>query len=151
MIVPKLPSSSPAPAKRDPQTYSVIGAAITVHKELGHGFLESVYQDALSIELTCLGISYTREHPVHIFYRGKPLNSVYRCDLLCFGDLIVELKAIGQLTQIEEAQVIHYLKATRLKKALLLNFGAPSLQYKRFINGPAELFVPAIRKADQNL
>jgi len=146
MITPKLPtgtslnSAATAASKRDPQTYGIIGAALEVHKELGHGFLEAVFQEALEVELGLKGIPFQREHAIKIFYRGKPLRTEYRCDFLCFGDLIVELKAIKTLTEIEEAQVINYLKATGFRKALLINFGAPSLQHKRLVYGPAEFF-----------
>lgn len=106
---------------------------MTVHTELGHGFLEAVYQEALEREFTALGIPYQREIALPIHYRGMPLNTTYRADFVCYGSIIVELKALHQLSGTEEAQVIHYLKASGLNKALLINYGAASLQHKRVI------------------
>lgn len=106
-----------------------------VHNELGHGFLESVYQDALEREFVLRDIPYVREHSISVSYKGLTLSSPYRADFLCFDSVIVELKAIKGLTPVEDAQVLHYLKATGFQRALLLNFGTPRLEYKRIVQG----------------
>ena len=122
-----------ATERRDPQTYAIIGAAMEVHRILGAGFLEPVYQDALALELGDRDIEYLRESPMSIDFKGRRLTSIYRPDFVCFARVIVEVKALRALTTREEAQAINYLKATRLELALLLNFGARSLEYKRFV------------------
>jgi GxxExxY protein len=119
---------------KDPQTYAIIGAAMEVHKHLGHGFLESVYQEALALEFSQRGIPFQRELDITISYKGALLACRYRADFVCFEDVIVELKALSALTSVEEAQVLNYLKATDYQRALLINFGAPSLQTKRLVH-----------------
>jgi GxxExxY protein len=119
---------------RDELTYAIIGAAMTVHRTLGHGFSEPVYQEAMQRELQCLGIPHTREQQLPIYYRGVALETYYKADFVCYDSVIVELKALSKLTSTEESQVINYLKASGLSKALLINFGAPSLMHKRMVH-----------------
>jgi GxxExxY protein len=111
----------------------VIGAAMAVHSELGHGFLEPVYQEAMAVELERRAIPFEREVPLPVYYAGQRLKVGYRVDFLCFGELLVELKALRGISSVEEGQVLNYLKASRLSRALLLNFGEPSLHMRRFI------------------
>jgi GxxExxY protein len=118
----------------DPETYEVIGAAMAVHTELGHGFLESVYQEALAIELTLLKIPFEREVELPVQYKGHPLKGKFRVDFICFGEVLVELKAQKAMGGPEESQIINYLKAANKERGLLLNFGAPSLEHRRFVN-----------------
>ena len=117
--------------QRDPETFAIIGAAMEVHRELGHGFLEAVYQEALAIELTVRKISFQREVPLAVKYKGQKLACSYRADFVCYENVLVELKAISQLNGADEAQVINEMKVTGMQRALLFNFGAPSLEYKR--------------------
>ena len=104
-----------------------------VPRHLGHGFLAAVYQEALALELTARRIPFGREAALPVSYKETRLSCTYRADFVCSGTIILELKAISQLTGADEAQVINELKATGLNRALLLNFGAPSLEYKRFV------------------
>ncbi len=118
---------------KDERTYKIIGAAIEVHKELGCGFLEAVYQEALAREFRIQGIPNKAQPIVDIKYKGEVLDKKYQPDFVCYEEVIVEIKAISGLSGIEEAQLINYLKATGLKVGLLINFGAKSLEHKRFV------------------
>ena len=104
-----------------------------VHRELGCGFLEPVYQEALGREFNSQNIPHQPQPIVKIFYNGSPLDKIYQPDFLCYSEIIVEIKALSGLTGNEEAQVINYLKATQLSIGLLINFGTRSLEYKRLI------------------
>jgi GxxExxY protein len=116
------------------EVYAIVGAAIDVHRELGAGFLEAVYQEALERELALRGITFEAQRELVIHYRRQPLSKLYVCDLLCFDQVLVELKAMDRLTGREEAQVINYLKAAGLPVGLLINFGAHGkLEWRRLI------------------
>jgi GxxExxY protein len=121
------------PPERDEQTDLIIGAAIEVHRVLGPGFSEIVYQHALACELARRQISFAREVSLPVTYEGQVLDCQFRLDFICFGEVIVELKALSSLSGTEEAQVINYLKASRHKRALLLNFGSTRLGIKRMV------------------
>jgi GxxExxY protein len=119
---------------RDPHTYAIIGAAMEVHRTLGPEFLEPAYQAALEIEFGIRGVPHDREVNMPIHYKGVPLGVHYRVDFVCFGAILVELKSMDQMTTREEAQIINYLAASGIGRGLLLNFGTPRLQYKRFVS-----------------
>ncbi len=118
------------------EVYALVGAAMEVHTRLGCGFLEAVYQEALEIELTARGIPYTSQKEIVIAYKGTPLKKTYVADLVAYGKIIVELKALDSLTGREEAQLINYLKATGMEVGVLLNFGGRKLDWFRRANSP---------------
>ena len=116
------------------EVYAIIGAAIEVHRELGHGFLEAVYHEALEIELTSRKVPFTSQQNLPVFYKGHQLKKEYIADLLCYNQIVVELKALNTLSGKEEGQLLNYLKATNLRVGLLINFGSVGrLEWKRFI------------------
>jgi GxxExxY protein len=117
----------------DPETYAVIGAAMEVHKVLGCGFLENVYQQALAKEFEIREIPFSKEVQFPVSYKGEVLDCHYQADFICYGNVIVELKALEMLTGKHDSQLINYLKATGRKRGLLINFGQSSLQYQRRI------------------
>jgi GxxExxY protein len=120
----------------DQQTYGIIGAALEVHNHLGPGFLEAAYKGALSIELAERGITFSAEAEIPVFYKGTRLKTSFRADFICHDSIIVELKAISKLGDLEMAQVLNYLRATGFSKGLLFNFGAKSLEQRRLIMSP---------------
>ena len=115
------------------ETYSIIGAAMEVHRELGGGMSEPIYQEALTLELQERGIPLEREKELDVFYKGHLLEKKYFADIVCYGEIIVELKSVAQLLPIHEAQLVNYLKITKKKVGILLNFGEKSLIYKRVV------------------
>lgn len=123
---------------RDPQTYAIIGAAMEVHGQLGPGFLEAVYQEALAVEFEAREISFQREVVLPVFYKEKLLKCGYRADFICYRNIVVELKAISQLTGVDDSQLINALNATRFGRGMLLNFGAHSLEYRRRVQNLRE-------------
>lgn len=116
------------------ECYKIVGAAFKVYNTLGAGFLEAVYQEALEIELQRQGIPYEREKELKIVYDGVELKQTYKADFVCYGKIIVELKAVSALDDAHRAQVYNYLHATGLKMGLLLNFGnAEELEKQRIV------------------
>ena len=116
------------------ESYAIIGAMFAVHKELGAGFLERVYQDALEYEFQERGIPYEREKEIRVMYKGKPLGEPYRADFICYNKIIVELKAVKELEKLHNAQVINYLKITGFKLGILVNFYDLYLRPQRILN-----------------
>ena len=116
------------------ESYKVVGAAYKVYNALGHGFLEAVYQEALEIEFQRQGIPYEREKELKIQYDGVELKQTYKADFVCFGKIIVELKAVNALDDAHRSQVYNYLHATDYKLGLLLNFGnSDELEKERIV------------------
>ena len=113
-------------------TFSIIGAAMEVHRILGPGFLEPVYQKALERELSLLKIPFQPQAKLEVSYKSEVVGE-YRADFLVDEKVIIEIKSTSKLSGIDEAQLINYLKSTGLRVGLLLNFGAPSLEHKRRI------------------
>lgn len=114
-------------------TSKIIGCAMTVHRALGNGFQEVIYQRALEIEMADSGISFSREHEMPIYYKHQQIGT-RRVDFLVEGVVSVELKAIIKLEDVHFAQAINYLEAYDLEVGLLINFGAKSLEFKRLLN-----------------
>lgn len=115
------------------ESYRIVGACMEVHSELGPGFLEPVYQEALAIVLAEQDIPFARERPLPIRFRGRVLSKTYVADFVCYDSIILELKALSQLTSEHEAQVLNYLKATGHRLGILANFGAPRFLSKRLV------------------
>jgi len=116
------------------ESYRIIGACMEVHKKLGSGFLESVYAEALEIEFKRLEIPFNREKKLPVYYDNQLLKKYFKADFVCFDSIILELKATKFLIEIDYKQTLNNLKATQFKLGLLINFGTPSLIYKRIVN-----------------
>lgn len=115
------------------EAYQIIGAAMAVHNELGSGMREIVYGDALEIEFKLRGIPFQREQTFNVVYKGVELQHKFKCDFICFKNIIVELKAEKGLTDIDRSQIINYLKITKYPLGILINFGESALKYERYI------------------
>ena len=123
------------------ETYKIIGACFEVYKEKGCGFLEPVYQECLEIELDLQHIPFAAQQPLKLDYKTRPLKQTYEPDFICFDTIVVEIKAVSELTDEHRAQLLNYLNATKLQVGILVNFGHyPKLEYERMINTrtPAE-------------
>ncbi len=127
----------------DPRTFAIIGAAMELHRCLGPGFLEAVYQEALAVEFEARGIPFRREVELPVIYKGHALRTTYRADFICFESVILELKTIVKLGVIHDAQILNYLKATGYEVGLLINFAEPRLAYKRFANSKSASSAPS--------
>jgi GxxExxY protein len=136
--------------RKDPQTHAILGAAMEAHKRLGHGFLEAVYQATLAIEFVDREIEFRAEVALPLHYKGKLLTCSYRADFICFESVLVETKAIAQLTGADRGQVINALRATTgLSRGLLINFGTRSLQYERLVFDPNHHLRESAKSADE--
>ena len=135
-----------APLKKDPDTYLIIGAAMAVHTDLGCGFLEPVYHEALGIEFQIREIRFEHEVPLPITYKGRRLSQRYRVDFKC-GTVLVEVKAVDALAPIHKAQMINYLKASKQERGLVLNFGGQSLEWERVVLDYREPIIVDPRKS----
>ncbi len=116
------------------EAYKIIGCCFEVYNDLGPGFLEAVYQEALSIEFMKQNIPYIPQAEMNVFYKGIQLKKKYYPDFICYDHIILEIKAETTLSPADESQLLNYLKGTKKPLGLLVNFGAEKLQYKRFAN-----------------
>ena len=116
------------------EAYKIMGACFEVYEEKGNGFLESVYQECLEIELTLQGVPFAAQPELQLTYKGKVLTQTYKPDVICFGKILVEIKAVSQLANEHRAQVHNYLKATDMRLGLLVNFGHhPKVEWERIV------------------
>jgi len=122
-------------------TKAIIGAAFEVHRALGYGFLEKVYQRAMKVELNRNGVESALEHPIHVLFKGVVVGDYY-ADLIVEGKVIVELKVAKQYNPLDEAQLLNELKATGLTVGLLVNFGRERVEFKRFVHTEQSAFHP---------
>ena len=115
------------------EVYAIVGAAMEVPREKGFGFAEPVFQECMELELADRGVPANPLMEMPVYYKGRKLRKTYIADFVAYGKIIVELKALDRLTSREEAQVINYLKASGFEVAVLINFGAPSLEWERIV------------------
>ena len=116
------------------EVYRIVGACFEVYKDKGHGFVESVYQDCLEIELELQKMPFDRKKVLTLEYKGRSLDHWFAPDLICYEQIIVEIKAVKELAGEHRAQLLNYLKATGLKVGVLVNFGHhPGLQWERLV------------------
>ena len=116
------------------EAYEIIGAAMEVHNTLGQGFLESMYQEALEIEMSKREIPFSSQTKIQIHYKDIPMEHYFVADFVCYDKIIVELKSVSAILPEHEAQIINYLRATGFKLGILLNFNEESLFFKRYPN-----------------
>ncbi len=116
------------------ESYAIVGACMKVHRALGPGFLEAVYDEVVEKEFIIQNIPYKRQVKLDLYYEGVQLKKHYRADFICFDNIIVELKAVTQIPSVFYAQLQNYLKCTNMELGMLINFGTPSLTYKRIVN-----------------
>jgi GxxExxY protein len=116
------------------ESYKIIGACMQVHKKLGSGFLESVYAEALEFEFKKVNIPYEREKKLPVIYDNQILKKYFKADFVCYNSIILEIKATKYLIDADSQQTLNNIKATKFKLGLLVNFGTPSLTYKRIVN-----------------
>ncbi|MEM8520410.1 GxxExxY protein [Flavobacterium sp. PL12] len=116
------------------ESFAIIGACMKVHRTLGAGFLEAVYEEALEREFQNLKIPFKRQVKLDLYYDNQKLTKQYRADFICYDEIIVEIKALTQMPVAFYAQLQNYLKCTKIELGMLINFGTPSLTYKRMIN-----------------
>jgi GxxExxY protein len=117
----------------DQQTFQIIGAAMEVHRRLHRGLFEAFYCDALAIEFELRQIPFEPQREIQLEYKGRPLKRPYHMDFVCYGEVVVEVKAASSLTPADEAQLLNYLAMSQIRRGLLLNFGSKSLEHKRMV------------------
>jgi len=116
------------------ESYKIIGACMKVHRSLGAGFLEAVYEEALEKECLIQNIPFKRQQKLELYYDNEKLNKYYRADFVCYDSIILEIKAVNHIPDAFYAQLKNYLKCTNMELGMLINFGLPSLTYKRILN-----------------
>jgi GxxExxY protein len=117
------------------ESYDIQGAVFDVYRELGSGFLEAVYQECLEREFTLKKIPFVAQKELRLYYRGEMINKTYQADFLCYDKIIVEIKAVSEIIDAHRAQILNYLKLSKLKLGLLVNFGHyPGATVDRIVN-----------------
>lgn len=119
------------------ESFKIIGACMKVHRSLGSGFLEAVYEEAIEKEFDIQKIPYKKQVKLELYYNDQKLKKHYRADFVCYNHIILEIKAVSQIPSVFNAQLKNYLKCTNMELGMLINFGTSSLTYKRIINPKA--------------